>query len=150
MTPERQLRALGDYGAYLRHLPLSAYPVEETGIELNAAETTLDDPYRVRLRNRRGGFFTRDDKWDVENVGMAPDIDVENWPHEVIAGYDPQLERAVSEAMQLGVKNKLVRATRGPRWPKYAQTVMMSRYARYLVIQNADSAKDIVALGQHS
>ncbi|MGE0816733.1 MAG: PDZ domain-containing protein, partial [Vicinamibacterales bacterium] len=47
----------------------------------------------------RGGFFTRDGKWAVENEGVAPDIEVENWPKDVIAGKDPQLERAVSEAL---------------------------------------------------
>jgi tricorn protease len=26
----------------------------------------------------RGGFFTREGKWAVENEGTAPDIDVEN------------------------------------------------------------------------
>ena len=45
----------------------------------------------------RGGFFARDGKWAVENEGVAPDIDVENTPKEVIAGHDPQLERAVAE-----------------------------------------------------
>ncbi|HVL70041.1 MAG TPA: PDZ domain-containing protein [Vicinamibacterales bacterium] len=49
----------------------------------------------------RGGFITRDGKWAIENEGVAPDIDVENWPKEVIAGKDPQLERAVEEAMKL-------------------------------------------------
>ena len=43
----------------------------------------------------RGGFFARDMKWAVENEGVAPDVDVENWPKDVIAGHDPQLERAV-------------------------------------------------------
>ena len=36
----------------------------------------------------RGGFFARDGKWAVENEGVAPDIDVENTPKEVIAGHD--------------------------------------------------------------
>ena len=45
----------------------------------------------------RGGFFARDGKWAVENEGVAPDIDVENWPKDVIAGHDPQLERAVQK-----------------------------------------------------
>ena len=49
----------------------------------------------------RGGFFTRDGKWAVENEGVGPDIEVENWPKEVIAGGDPQLERAVQEALRL-------------------------------------------------
>jgi tricorn protease len=48
----------------------------------------------------RGGFFTRDGKWAVENEGTAPDIEVENWPKDVIAGHDPQLERAVEEALK--------------------------------------------------
>ncbi len=34
----------------------------------------------------RGGFFTREGKWAVENEGMTPDIDVENWPKDVVAG----------------------------------------------------------------
>lgn len=49
----------------------------------------------------RGGFFDRDGKWAVENEGVAPDIDVENMPRDVIAGRDPQLERAVEEALRL-------------------------------------------------
>ena len=48
----------------------------------------------------RFGFFARDDKWAVENEGVAPDVDVENWPKDVIAGRDPQLERAVQEALK--------------------------------------------------
>ncbi|HVB37340.1 MAG TPA: hypothetical protein VND92_02345, partial [Vicinamibacterales bacterium] len=38
--------------------------------------------------------------WAVENTGITPDIDVENWPKDVIAGHDPQLERAVEEALK--------------------------------------------------
>lgn len=49
----------------------------------------------------RIGFFDRDGKWDVENVGVPADIEVENWPKDVIAGRDPQLERAVAEALRL-------------------------------------------------
>jgi tricorn protease len=49
----------------------------------------------------RGGFFDRDGKWAVENVGVSPDVDVENWPKDVIAGHDPQLERAVQEALKM-------------------------------------------------
>ena len=45
----------------------------------------------------RGGFFAADGHWAVENEGVAPDVDVENWPKDVIAGHDPQLERAVEE-----------------------------------------------------
>lgn len=49
----------------------------------------------------RGGFFDLDGKWDVENVGITPDIEVEMTPKEVIAGHDPQLEKAVETALKL-------------------------------------------------
>lgn len=53
-----------------------------------------------RMIAPRGGFFDRDGKWAVENEGIAPDIEVENWPKDENAGRDAQLERAVSEAMR--------------------------------------------------
>ena len=50
-----------------------------------------------------GGFVTapsiasfgKDGKWIVENEGVHPDVEVENYPKEVIGGHDPQLEKAV-------------------------------------------------------
>jgi tricorn protease len=53
----------------------------------------------------RGGFFDVDGNWSVENEGVPPDIDVEMTPKEVIAGRDPQLERAVQEALRLLAEN---------------------------------------------
>ncbi|MCC6317961.1 MAG: PD40 domain-containing protein [Gemmatimonadaceae bacterium] len=66
----------------------------------------------------RLGFFDRDGKWAVENEGVAPDIEVENYPREVIAGRDPQLERAVAEAMKLLQANPVVlrKEPPGPTW----------------------------------
>jgi tricorn protease len=49
----------------------------------------------------RGGFFDIEGNWAVENEGVAPDIHVEMTPKDVIAGRDPQLERAVQEALRL-------------------------------------------------
>ncbi|MDZ7779475.1 MAG: PDZ domain-containing protein [Gemmatimonadota bacterium] len=49
----------------------------------------------------RGGFFDVDGEWAVEGTGVAPDIAVRNDPAPVIAGGDPQLERAVEEALRL-------------------------------------------------
>ena len=69
----------------------------------------------------RGGFFTRDGKWAVENEGVAPDIDVENWPKEVIAGRDPQLERAVQEALRLLKEKPVQRLTQEPPPPTWGQ-----------------------------
>jgi tricorn protease len=69
----------------------------------------------------RGGFFTRDGKWAVENEGVAPDIDVENWPKEVIAGHDPQLERAVAEAMRMLKERPVDRAVKEPPPPTWGR-----------------------------
>ena len=43
-------------------------------------------------------IFT-DEGWVVENEGVAPDIEVEQTPADVIAGKDPQLERAIAEVL---------------------------------------------------
>ena len=67
----------------------------------------------------RGGFFTRDGKWAVENEGVGPDIDVENWPKDVIAGRDPQLERAVEEALRLLKEKPVDRMTKEPPPPTW-------------------------------
>ncbi len=67
----------------------------------------------------RGGFFARDNRWAVENEGVAPDIDVENWPKDVVAGHDPQLERAVEEAMRLLKLHPVDRATKEPPSPTW-------------------------------
>lgn len=49
----------------------------------------------------RGGFYNLKGEWDVENIGIAPDIDVEMTPKDVIEGHDPQLEKAVEEGLRL-------------------------------------------------
>lgn len=69
----------------------------------------------------RGGFFTRDGKWAVENEGVGPDIEVENWPRDVIAGRDPQLERAVEEAMRQLKERPVDRAAREPPPPTWGK-----------------------------
>jgi tricorn protease len=69
----------------------------------------------------RGGFFSRDNKWAVENEGVGPDVDVENWPKDVIAGHDPQLERAVSEALRLLRERPIDRAVHEPPPPTWGK-----------------------------
>jgi len=49
----------------------------------------------------RGGFYDLNGEWRVENEGVAPDIFVEQEPKLMAAGHDPQLERAVQEALRL-------------------------------------------------
>jgi tricorn protease len=69
----------------------------------------------------RFGFFGRDDKFAVENEGVAPDINVENWPKDVIAGHDPQLERAVQEGLRLLKEKPSDRAIREPTSPTWGK-----------------------------
>lgn len=40
-------------------------------------------------------------EWIIEGYGVDPDIEVENDPAALIAGRDPQLERAISEVMSM-------------------------------------------------
>jgi tricorn protease len=69
----------------------------------------------------RGGFFSREGKWAVENEGVAPDIDVENWPKDVIAGHDMQLERAVAEAMKQLKEHPVDRMSKEPAPPTWGK-----------------------------
>jgi len=46
-------------------------------------------------------FWFEDVGWGVENYGTEPDIDVDVTPQDYAAGRDPQLERAIAEALRL-------------------------------------------------
>lgn len=45
-------------------------------------------------------FYDEQRQWLIENRGVTPDIEVENVPARVMAGEDPQLERAVVELLE--------------------------------------------------
>ncbi len=64
------------------------------------------------------GFFSPEGKWDVENHGVAPDFEVDQDPRSVAEGHDPQLERAVREALALLAKNPPP-APHRPEYPNY-------------------------------
>ena len=51
------------------------------------------------------GFWTPEDGFGVENVGVPPDVEVEQTPADVIAGHDPQLEKAIAIVMEELKKN---------------------------------------------
>ncbi|MDQ2919240.1 MAG: S41 family peptidase, partial [Verrucomicrobiota bacterium] len=57
-------------------------------------------------------FYNLDGKWDVENVGVTPDIEVENTPSEVAKRHDTQLERAITEGVKLLEANPVKRMPR--------------------------------------
>jgi len=76
------------------------------------APTLLDGG---RMLAPRRAFLDIDGHWAVENEGVAPDIEVEMTPKDVIAGRDPQLERAVQEALRLLETQRFERKTEPPR-----------------------------------
>jgi tricorn protease len=76
-----------------------------------------------------GGYVTRpefslyglDSQWVVENHGVEPDIVLDNLPDQVMAGHDPQLEKAidvVTKAIQANPKQQQL-PPRPPDLPAY-------------------------------
>ena len=65
-------------------------------------------------------IWTPQEGWVVENVGVPPDIEVEMSPAAVIAGHDPQLEKAVEVLMADLKENPPAR----PKRPAYPNKVM--------------------------
>ena len=57
-------------------------------------------------------------QWEVENVGISPDIEVELNPKLVREGHDPQLEKAVETALDALKKNPLPTYPK-PEYPDY-------------------------------
>ena len=62
----------------------------------------------------RLGIFSKDGKWIIENKGVAPDVEVEMTPQEVIAGKDPQLEKTVELLMKDIKETPAVKKPAGP------------------------------------
>jgi len=66
----------------------------------------------------RAAIYGLHGEWEVENHGIAPDIEVENDPASVAAGHDPQLERAVQVTIEALKKNPVVFPDHPP-YPDY-------------------------------
>ena len=67
----------------------------------------LIDGGRVQLPNR-AAYDPSGTTWGIENIGITPDFDVEITPADVIAGRDPQIEKAVAGALEQISKNPIV------------------------------------------
>ncbi|HYP28348.1 MAG TPA: PDZ domain-containing protein [Blastocatellia bacterium] len=63
-------------------------------------------------------FYTPEGKWEIENQGVAPDIEVEMDPKLWRQGRDPQLEKAVEVVMDTLRKNPQPK-TKRPAYPNY-------------------------------
>jgi tricorn protease len=66
-------------------------------------------------------IWTQEEGWVVENEGVPPDIAVEQTPAAVIAGRDPQLEKAIEVVLAALKKNPPAKPTR-PAYPVRGKT----------------------------
>lgn len=64
-------------------------------------------------------IWTPEEGFCVENEGVAPDYDVDMWPKEVLAGKDPQLEKAIQLVMA-ELEKQPKREIKRPAYPKRA------------------------------
>lgn len=61
--------------------------------------------------------WTQQDGWVIENQGVAPDIEVEESPQSLLAGRDPQLEKAIEVALQALAANPPQQRPKRPAYP---------------------------------
>jgi tricorn protease len=73
-----------------------------------------------RVTAPRVAIYGLHGEWEVENHGIAPDVEVENDPASVAAGHDAQLEKAVQVTMEALKKNPVVIPDH-PAYPNYHQ-----------------------------
>lgn len=60
------------------------------------------------------GLWSPDGWWVVENEGVPPDIEVEQNPADVLAGKDPQLDKAIEIILKELEKNPPLKHPRPP------------------------------------
>ena len=65
-------------------------------------------------------IWTPEEGFTVENEGVAPDYDVDMWPKDVIAGRDPQLEKAIALALE-ALKKQPKAEVKRPAYPTRAK-----------------------------
>jgi tricorn protease len=68
------------------------------------------------------GFFSPEGKWEIENHGVAPDVEVDMDPKSFSEGRDPQLERAIAVALAELKKNPPPEPHKPP-YPNYSHEV---------------------------
>jgi tricorn protease len=72
----------------------------------------------ARVTAPRVAFFSAKGEWAVENIGVAPDIEVDLDPRAWREGRDPQLEKAAEVVME-ALKKAPVPAPKRPAYPNY-------------------------------
>ena len=77
----------------------------------------------------RLAFWNPEGRWEVENHGVAPDIEVEMTPAACREGKDPQLEKAVQVVMDALKKNPPPKAKREP-YPNYHKPAVKKNWRK--------------------
>ncbi|MCG8353917.1 MAG: PDZ domain-containing protein [Chloroflexales bacterium] len=80
-------------------------------IGINPLDTLMDGGMTTQPEF---SFWFNDVSWQVENYGTDPTIEVDIRPQDDVAGDDPQLERAIAEALHLLAENP-------PQLPDFSQ-----------------------------
>jgi len=83
-----------------------------------AAPSLMDDGF---VSAPSSGVWNPNGQWEVENHGIAPDVEIDQDPYLVRQGRDPQLEKAVEMVMQELEKNPVARPKR-PAYPNYHES----------------------------
>jgi len=66
-------------------------------------------------------FYSPEGQWEIENHGVAPDIEIEMDPKACREGKDPQLEKAI-EVLMAALKEHPAKKTARPPYPNYHKT----------------------------
>ena len=78
------------------------------------AQRTVDNG---SVNQPNNAFYGKAGQWWVENRGAIPDIEVENDPNLVMAGRDPQLEKAIEVVLAAIAKNDKNKFPPVPAYP---------------------------------
>jgi tricorn protease len=73
-----------------------------------------------RVTSPSFGFFNPEGQWEVENHGVQPDYEVDMDPKPVSEGHDPQLEKAVSLALEELAQHPVPEPHK-PAYPNYSR-----------------------------
>jgi len=67
----------------------------------------------------QGGIFNMEGEWVMENIGVVPDVEIDNSPERMAQGYDDQLIKAVEYIMKkLDEDPKTLPTLKGPPTPR--------------------------------
>ena len=94
------------------------------GLVAAAGIPTLMDGGSIRAPN--GAVYGLGGEWEVENVGVAPDIEVENDPALWRQGRDPQLEKSV-EWLLAELKKNPPKEYKRPAYPDYLKGTSLGK-----------------------